>query len=145
MTYSALFAQLVRAEIELWDSLNASLMDQLGVTLPTLHALTAIETLQHPVRVQDISIEMSITVGATSKVVDRLERAGLVERRHNPDDRRSSVITITAAGERTLGEARTAAEKHWEAILSHAYTKTQALEMSKQLSSLRSLVSERDK
>jgi hypothetical protein len=39
-------------------------------------------------RVFDIKEELSIAVG-TSKLVDRIEDAGLCRRRANPDDRRS--------------------------------------------------------
>jgi len=40
-------------------------------------------------RVFDIKEELSITVGGTSKLVDRIEAAGLCRRRANPDDRRA--------------------------------------------------------
>ena len=37
--------------------------------------------------------------------LDMLERAGLVERRPDPDDRRSTLVVLTAAGERRAVEA----------------------------------------
>src|SRR3954466_6814399 len=40
-----------------------------------------------------------------SRVVTELERDGLVERRANPDDRRSSYAAITAEGRRRLRSA----------------------------------------
>jgi hypothetical protein len=51
----------------------------------------------------DIAEELSLTVGGTSKLVDRIEAAGHCVRRANPDDRRSSIIELTprrAAGTR---------------------------------------------
>jgi DNA-binding MarR family transcriptional regulator len=48
---------------------------------------------------------MAITVGATSKAVDRLEAAGRVRRTANPDDRRSSLLALTAAGQQVLEAA----------------------------------------
>jgi len=56
-------------------------------------------------RVQDIADEVAITVGATSKAVDRLEAAGLLVRRPNPDNRRSSLIELTPEGRRLLAAA----------------------------------------
>jgi DNA-binding MarR family transcriptional regulator len=50
-------------------------------------------------RVFDINEQLSITVGA-SKLVDRIEAAGLCRRRVNPDDRRSRFIELTPAGRR---------------------------------------------
>jgi len=56
-------------------------------------------------RVYDIADELSITIGGTSKLVDRIEAAGYCARRANPDDRRSSIIELTAAGRRILAKA----------------------------------------
>jgi DNA-binding MarR family transcriptional regulator len=39
-----------------------------------------------------------LTSSGTTKRLDRLERAGLVERTADPDDRRGVIITLTAAG-----------------------------------------------
>jgi DNA-binding MarR family transcriptional regulator len=48
---------------------------------------------------------MAITVGATSKAVDRLEAAGRVRRTANPSDRRSSLVELTPAGADILAAA----------------------------------------
>jgi DNA-binding MarR family transcriptional regulator len=53
----------------------------------------------------DIKAELSITVGGTSKLVDRIEAAGLCRRRANPDDRRSHIIELTPGGRRLLKKA----------------------------------------
>ena len=41
---------------------------------------------------------MSMSSGTVSPLVDRLERAGYVERRPNPQDRRSSLVRMTPWG-----------------------------------------------
>jgi DNA-binding MarR family transcriptional regulator len=55
--------------------------------------------------VYDIVSRLSITVGGVSKAVDRMEALGYCVRRSNPDDRRSSIIELTPAGESLLAEA----------------------------------------
>ena len=55
-------------------------------------------------RVYDIARELSITVGAASKGVDRVEATGHCVRL-NPDDRRSSIVELTPVGESLLAEA----------------------------------------
>jgi MarR family transcriptional regulator, organic hydroperoxide resistance regulator len=101
-----LFSELVRLETELWDAVEGRLKNDHGVNLPTHEFLQVISRVRD-CRVQDIAAELSITVGGTSKIVDRIEAAGLCARRANPSDRRSSIIELTAAGKRLAG--RTAA------------------------------------
>ena len=56
-------------------------------------------------RVNDIADALSITIGGTSKLVDRIETAGWCARSPNPDDGRSSVIELTKSGRRMLAAA----------------------------------------
>ena len=41
----------------------------------------------------ELSRHTGLTSGATTAMLDRLEKAGLIERRPNPDDRRGTLIT----------------------------------------------------
>jgi DNA-binding MarR family transcriptional regulator len=56
-------------------------------------------------RVQDVAAALGITVGAVSKLVDRLEAADLCVRRAHPDDRRSSLLDATDAGREAAAAA----------------------------------------
>src|SRR3954451_10049137 len=101
----ALFADLVRLEIELWDAVEARLRAELGVGLATAQTLAVVATVED-CRVHDIVRGLSITVGGASKTVDRLERHGLVVRRPHPSDRRSSVLALPRAGPATHANAQ---------------------------------------
>jgi MarR family transcriptional regulator, organic hydroperoxide resistance regulator len=96
-----LFSELVRLETELWNAVEARLRAEFQVTLPYFEFLQVISR-QPACRVQDIAAELAITVGGTSKVVDRIEASGYCVRSANPADRRSSIITLTPAGGRLL-------------------------------------------
>jgi DNA-binding MarR family transcriptional regulator len=77
------------------------LADQLGVSV------TEIVVLGHlfnygPLTPREIADWLGFSTGATTGVLDRAERAGLLSRRANPADRRSIVIVLTASGRRTL-------------------------------------------
>jgi DNA-binding MarR family transcriptional regulator len=65
-------------------------------------------------RVGDLARALRITVGGTSKLVDRIERAGLIAREPDPEDRRASRVSLTTAGKRKL----TVAVKSYEAEVS---------------------------
>jgi DNA-binding MarR family transcriptional regulator len=47
---------------------------------------------------------MMISSGGMTNRLDRLERAGLIERRPDPNDRRGKLIALTAAGRRVIDE-----------------------------------------
>lgn len=72
-----------------------------------------------------------------SRVVTELQRAGLVDRAPNPDDKRSSFATITPAGRARLREAAPtyldAIERHFTRHLSSAEIRTVARALEKVL------------
>ena len=94
----ALFSDLVRLETELWDAVEARLRAEHDLTLGRFEVLDLVATHDGTARVQDVAAALSITVGGVSKLVDRLEAAGLLVRAPNPDDRRSSLLELTRAG-----------------------------------------------
>jgi DNA-binding MarR family transcriptional regulator len=49
-------------------------------------------------RPSDFADTLMLTSSGTTKRLDRLERAGLIERAPDPDDRRGTLITLTAEG-----------------------------------------------
>jgi DNA-binding MarR family transcriptional regulator len=137
-SYTELFAEFVRIEIELWNGLDERLQLSAGITLAQFQALSSIRKNAGTARVQDISTDLTITVGATSKLVDRLERDGLAVRSANPDDRRSSVINLSAKGRGALTAADSEAEAHLSGILGNALSVERAGSLLGELSSFRS-------
>ena len=99
------FDALVRYEIALWNAVDRELARQHQISLGQLHALRVVDRYDGQARVQDLSDDIGITVGAASKLVDRLERGGLAVRSPNPVDRRSSLISLTVPGRQVLTSA----------------------------------------
>lgn len=95
----ALFRDLVRLETELWNRVDARVATAHGLPLGWLEIMDAIATTPG-CRVLDVADALRITVGGASKVVDKLQAAGWVRRRPNPDDGRSSLLELTRTGER---------------------------------------------
>ena len=100
------FDTLVRFETALWNAIERELLHAGQVGLGTLTALRVLHRHDGSGRVQDLSRELSLTIGAASKLADRLERDGLARRRPHPTDRRSSLVSLTESGEaaRAAGE-----------------------------------------
>jgi DNA-binding MarR family transcriptional regulator len=109
---SRLFSELIRFETELWEAVDTRMRADHDLPLSRFEPMQIIGR-RRPCRVNDIAEELRITVGGTSKLVDRIEASGFCERRPNPDDRRSSIITLTRRGKRVLA----AATKTFEAEL----------------------------
>jgi DNA-binding MarR family transcriptional regulator len=99
-----LFVDLVRVETRLYNLVDARLRGTHGVTLGQVQTMQGIAR-RGTCRVQDLAEEVDITVGAMSKAVDRLEAAGWCVRSANPDDRRSSLLSLTEEGARVLAAA----------------------------------------
>jgi DNA-binding MarR family transcriptional regulator len=103
---------LIRLEIAVWDRVDARLRESHELPLAFFEALLFISRAPRgSMRVGDLARALRVTVGGTSKLVDRIERAGLIARELDPDDRRASRVVLTTAGKRKL----TAALKTYEA------------------------------
>jgi DNA-binding MarR family transcriptional regulator len=100
----ALFRDLVRLQIELWNGVDARLRADHDLPLTWFEPLAVIAA-RPSCRVQDIAAELVITVGGTSKLVDRLEAAGHCRRRPHPGDGRSSLLELTDQGRALLDRA----------------------------------------
>lgn len=102
----SLFDSLIRAEITLWNAMDNALRTECDLQLTWFEILRFLGG-NGSSRVQDVAAEFNITVGGTSKVIDRIEAAGYCARRANPHDRRSSLVEITPTGRNILGQAMT--------------------------------------
>jgi DNA-binding MarR family transcriptional regulator len=100
------FDDLVRCETRLYNATGDALRNEHGLTTVQFEFLRALRETPG-MRVADLAVRFAIGVGASSKGIDRLEALGWVERVAHPDDRRSSLVRLTEAGER-LTDAATA-------------------------------------
>ncbi|MFG1603427.1 MarR family winged helix-turn-helix transcriptional regulator [Actinoplanes sp. NPDC049265] len=102
---AALFDDVVRVEIELWDAVDRRLRERFGLPVGRFQTMRVIAAGRDDLRVQDIAATMAVTVGGISKLVDRIEAAGHCVRTANPADRRSSFIAITPGGRELVDQA----------------------------------------
>jgi len=71
-------------------------------------------------RIQDLAAQSILTRSGVSRVVERLEKAGLVTREEAPEDRRGAYAVLTEAGAECF---RVAAEKHMTCVRKNFITK----------------------
>jgi DNA-binding MarR family transcriptional regulator len=93
----------------------------------------------HPdARVADLASAFAIGVGTTSKIVDRLEKEGWLERRPNPANRRSSLLALTPAGDAVVSRAEPAWQAAIQEILGGAIASDELAALSLTLGAVRS-------
>ncbi|RJL32828.1 MarR family winged helix-turn-helix transcriptional regulator [Bailinhaonella thermotolerans] len=86
------------------ERLNLALRP-LGVDVRGLAVLLALP-MYGPVSQRDLIGHLGIDKSTMVRVIDELEKAGLVSRERDPQDRRAHAIVLTPHGEQTLSEAR---------------------------------------
>ena len=111
-----LFDDLVGLEIAVWNAVDARLSRECGLPLGQFMPMRVVAATPG-CRVLDVSAQLQITVGAASKVVDRVEAAGHCVRRPNPQDRRSSLIALTPSGAAALAAADVVFEQELRELL----------------------------
>jgi DNA-binding MarR family transcriptional regulator len=137
------FSDLVRAEIRLYNAVTERVKAEAGVGAGHFELLRYVRN--HPgARVADLASAFAIGVGTTSKIVDRMEKEGWIERRPNPANRRSSLLALTPAGESLLSGAEPVWQAALQEILGEAVAPDQLAVLSRALGDLRSDLERRD-
>ena len=84
------------------DRMRAALARHAGISATDLDALEHLEA-DGPLTQRDLGQRLSLTSGAVTMLVDRLERAGWVHRRPHPGDRRYVLIELSPRRARRKG------------------------------------------
>ena len=109
---------LIGLEIVLWDRINARLKERHDLSLAFFETLYFIgQAPDGSLRVGDLARALRITVGATSKLVDRVEAAGLIRRELDADDRRASRVALTDVGRQRLADASRTCQAEMATVL----------------------------
>ena len=137
MNLDTLFTDLVRVETRLYNAVAERVKAETDVGAGHFELLRYVR--DHPdARVADLASSFAIGVGTTSKIVDRLETQGWIERRPNPANRRSSLLALTPAGESAVSRAEPAWQAAIQEILGEAVTLDELKALSLALGALRS-------
>ena len=84
------------------------LLSGFGLTLGDFDMLATMRRKHADTRPMNVSVlqrSLMLSSGGTTKRLDRLEAAGFVERRPDPDDRRGVLIALTPDGHELIDEA----------------------------------------
>ena len=114
--------------------LDTELEGEAGIPLRWYDALVHLEDIPDGLRMNELAERILYSKSGFTRVVDRMEEAGLLRRVHPDNDRRSILVVFTEAGAATLQRARRyhrdGIERHFAQHLTDADVRalTQALE-----------------
>lgn len=101
----ALLAELfteIQREQELVQAFDTAAADGLGIHLTDLRCLGVLDR-RGGLAATELAREAGLTTGATTALIDRLERAGYVERTRDAADRRRVLVQLTPDARRAIG------------------------------------------
>jgi DNA-binding MarR family transcriptional regulator len=116
-----------KAELRLWLRLltcttlieaevRRRLRREFDETLPRFDLMAQLERIDSGMTLGEVSKRMMVSAGNVTSLVDRLVKAGFVERRPAPHDRRSQLIRLSRRGREHFGRMA-AAHEQWVAEL----------------------------
>jgi DNA-binding MarR family transcriptional regulator len=95
------------AHTRLIGELDRRLRAEHGVSVSEFDVLiTLFNAPRRRLRMTELAHAVTLTQAGLTHLANRLQRAGLVEREVDPDDRRSFFLVLSAAGLRRLDDAR---------------------------------------
>jgi DNA-binding MarR family transcriptional regulator len=99
ITYIRWMRDFITTEIVAWEYIDRVLKTRHGISLAFFEVLdTLADAPQHAMRIGDIARALRITVGAASKLIDRIEATQLVARQPDKQDRRASSVVLSQTG-----------------------------------------------
>ncbi len=95
---------IIRADV------GSALLDLPMLQVKCLHIIA----MQEGQKLVDVARQMQVGVPSVSRIVDRLVRCGMVERRPDPKNRRALQLGLTDTSRAILAEVRAARQAHLE-------------------------------
>lgn len=95
-----IWLQIAKTSAYLQQDINGKLRENYGQSLSRFDVLSQfIRADKNEMSVGDLSKELIASSGNISRLLDRMEKDGLIARRHSANDRRNVYIKITDAGD----------------------------------------------
>ncbi|MGK2933519.1 MAG: MarR family winged helix-turn-helix transcriptional regulator [Solirubrobacterales bacterium] len=102
--YTAAWQSIRNTHLAVVEKVELSLADADLPGLAWYDVLSRLDKSASPTRPKDLLCQVSVTKSGLTRLLDRIEKAGLIERSYCPSDRRGTFLSITKEGRKTLAE-----------------------------------------
>jgi len=132
-----LFGLLLETNARLSKSLGLELEKSCDLPLPWFEVLLQLrKSPDGRLKMNEIADAIVHSTGGTTRLIDRLEEAGLTERQNCPDDRRAIHVAITSLGNKKLDKALEVHLTYLDERLGTTLTKSERTSLSALLNKL---------
>jgi len=136
-TIPTAWVRLLLGHTELTRRMDAHLRDAHGLSLREYEVLLALSDAPGSrLRRVDLAAKVLLTQGGVTRMLESLERDGLVSRGASPTDRRVVFAELTGAGRRRLAAARRTHHVDIEALFTARYDEAELAELDALLARL---------
>jgi DNA-binding MarR family transcriptional regulator len=97
---------LLRTHTRLWDLVEAHMRGEFGLTMARYDVLAHLQLANGRLGLSDLASGIALSPSGLSKLLDRMDAAGLISREPDPDDARAAFATITPHGRELARRAR---------------------------------------
>jgi DNA-binding MarR family transcriptional regulator len=97
---------LVRTHTRLWEQVEAQMRRDTGLTMARYDVLAHLDMSGGRLGLTDLACSILLSQSGLSKLLDRMEAAGLVRRDPDPRDGRAAFAAITPQGRSVVRKAR---------------------------------------
>jgi DNA-binding MarR family transcriptional regulator len=112
-----LWLRMLSCTVAIETGIRSRLRATFGITLPRFDLMAQLERHPGGLRMGELSQRMMVTGGNVTGITDQLAKERLVRRVPDPQDRRASIVKLTAAGRRAFARMATVHESWIEELL----------------------------
>jgi DNA-binding MarR family transcriptional regulator len=100
------FLALLRTHARLWDRVEADIRQISGLTVARYDVLMHLDLAGGRLGLNALANGVVLSPSGLSKLLDRMQASGLIERQPDPDDARATFANITAPGRALVRKTR---------------------------------------
>ena len=97
---------LVRTHTRFWDVVEQQMRRDHGLTVARYDVLAQLDMAGGRLGLGELASAIALSPSGLSKLLDRMDASGLIQREPDPDDQRAAFATITPQGRELVRSAR---------------------------------------